>query len=257
VSQTKPQKPATVPRKRVSFSEDFRRFFVRGLATLLPTLITIVLLLRAWEILWEYLGRHLIAVVRLVHGYAVPENEAHRVKWFWDIHLSPWVVELIGVLLAIIVVYVVGLFVGGLLGRTAWRLIETGVMRIPLIRAIYPAVKQVTDFILAERKSQIAASSVVAVRPHECGIWSIGLVTGDGIRSLSQKTGQDMVTVFVPSSPTAVAGYVLIVPRENVVELPMTVEEAMRLLITGGVSGQTGELGRRLESAVGAADDTK
>lgn len=257
MSQTKPQKPATVPRKRVSFSEDFRRFFVRGLATLLPTLITIVLLLRAWEILWWYLGRHIITVVRLANGYLVPEAEAHRVKWFWDTHLSSWQVELIGVLLAIIVVYVVGLFVGGLLGRTAWRLIETAVMRMPLIRAIYPAVKQVTDFILAERKSHIAASSVVAVRPHECGIWSIGLVTGDGIRSLSAKTGQEMVTVFVPSSPTAVAGYVLIVPRENVVELPMTVEEAMRLLITGGVSGQADELGKRLGSGTGTGEVTK
>ncbi|MFI5380501.1 MAG: DUF502 domain-containing protein [Tepidisphaerales bacterium] len=254
VSQTLPQKPVATPRKRVSFSEDFRRFFVRGLATLLPTLITLLLLLKVWEILWEYLGRHIIAVVRLANGYLVPENEAHRVKWFWDTHLSPWEVELIGVLLAIVVVYVVGLFVGGLLGRTAWRLVEMGVMRMPLIRGIYAAVKQVTDFILAERTGPINASSVVAVQPHACGIWSIGLVTGDGVRSLSEQTGQEMVTVFVPSSPTAVAGYVLVVPRKNVVILPMTVEEAMRLLITGGVSGEIDQLKRRLESGKNAPD---
>ena len=92
--------------------------------------------------------------------------------------------------------------------------------------------------------------------PHACGIWSIGLVTGEGIRSLSEKTGQEMVTVFVPSSPTAVAGYVLVVPRASAVELPLTVEEAMRLLITGGVSGQIDELRRSLETAAGATDAT-
>ncbi len=257
MSQKNPQKPAPIPRKRVSFSEDFRRFFVRGLATLLPTLITLLLLMKVWEILWEYLGRHIIAVVRLAHGYTVSENAAHRVKWFWDTHLDRWQVELIGVLLAIIVVYIVGLFVGGLLGRTAWRLVEMGVMRMPLVRGIYAAAKQVTDFVLADQKGAITARSVVAVQPHACGIWSIGLVTGDGVRSLSEKTGRDMVTVFVPSSPTAVAGYVLVVPRDSVVELPLTVEEAMRLLITGGVSGEIELMTRRLERGSPAADDEK
>ncbi len=67
------------------------------------------------------------------------------------------------------------------------------------------------------------------------GIWSIGLVTGSGLKPLSDSVGQEMVTVFVPSSPTAFSGYVLVVPRESVVELPLTVEEAMRLLVSGGV----------------------
>jgi uncharacterized membrane protein len=108
-------------------------------------------------------------------------------------------------------------------------------MRIPLIRAIYPAVKQVTDFVLADKKNQFAGSRVVAVEPHAKGIWSIGLVTGAGIRRLSDALGTDMVTVFIPSSPTAFSGYVLVVPRESVVELPLTVEQAMRLLLSGGV----------------------
>ena len=76
---------------------------------------------------------------------------------------------------------------------------------------------------------------MVACQPHEKGIWSIGLITGPGLKAISDSTGEDMVTVFVPSSPTAFSGYVLVVPRQHVIELPMTVEEAMRLLISGGV----------------------
>jgi len=110
-----------------------------------------------------------------------------------------------------------------------------GVMRIPLVRAIYPAVKQITDFLLSERSSQFQQSRVVAIQPHEKGIWSIGLVTGPGVKSLSDATGTDMVTVFVPSSPTSFSGYVLVVPRSEVIDLPLKVEEAMRLLISGGV----------------------
>jgi uncharacterized membrane protein len=229
--------PSSSIARKPSFTEDFRRFFLRGLATLLPTLITLLLLLKGWEILWDYLGRHIITVIRLVHAYLAGPTGAQRVKSLWEQDMSPWVIEALGVALAVVMVYIVGLFVGQVIGRTAWRLVEMGVMRVPLIRAIYPAVKQVTDFVLAERRRPIAASSVVAVRPHESGIWSIGLVTGPGLSSLTAATGHEMVTVFIPSSPTAFSGYVVMVPREHVVELPLTVEEAMRLLVTGGVSG--------------------
>lgn len=225
--------PPVVPTSRDSFFDDFRRFFVRGLAALMPTLITILLLVKIWEILWDYLGRHIIwAIKQLSVG---PNRPVPVVKSLWDYELPLWLVELIGVGLAIVAVYVVGLVVGNFIGRTAWRLAEAGLMRVPLIRAIYPAVKQVTDFVLADRKRQLSGSRVVAVQPHACGIWSVGLVTGPGIRSLADSTGQEMVTVFIPSSPTAFSGYVVVVPRDQVVDLPLTVEEAMRLLLTGGV----------------------
>ena len=91
----------------------------------------------------------------------------------------PWFMQLLGVLLALVLIYSVGLFVGHFLGRTSWRLVETLVRRVPLIRAIYPTVKQVTDFVLSERQ-HLLGSRVVAVEPHAKGIWSIGLVTGTG-----------------------------------------------------------------------------
>jgi uncharacterized membrane protein len=229
--------------QKVSFSEDFRRFFLRGLAAVLPTLITLLLLIKLWEILWEYLGQHIIWLIKLASARIHGAGGIGYVKWSWDQNVPGWVQEALGVLLAIILVYFVGLIVGNFLGRTAWRLLETAVMRIPLIRAIYPAVKQVTDFVLADRKSQLQASRVVAVRPHSDEIWSIGLVTGPGLKSLSDMVGTEMLTVFIPSSPTSFSGYVLVVPRERVVELPLSVEEAMRLLVTGGVSTPLPKLG--------------
>ena len=236
----------SVPPKRVSFAEDFRRFFVRGLAALLPTLITLWLLVKVWEFLWEALGRHLIYVIRWcwwqwAGKWIIPFAPAGHIRAVWadDQPRS----QLVGVLLAILLVYIVGVFVGNLIGRQFWRLGELAVMRIPLVRAIYPAVKQVTDFILTDRAraGQFAQSRVVAVQPHAEGIWSIGLVTGPGLKTLNDATGDEMVTVFVPSTPTAFSGYVLVVPRKSVVELPLSVEEAMRLLLSGGVLAPPGE----------------
>jgi uncharacterized membrane protein len=232
-----PPSPAH-PHRPLGFSEDFKRFFTRGLAALLPTLITIAVIVWIWNFLWEALGRHLIFAIKWMwltlaqHDLIAPQPAGYIGRYWAD---DLFRTRLVGVLLAIVAVYIVGLFVGNLIGRTVWKIGEVLVMKVPVIRAIYPAVKQVTDFVLRENKSQFHASRVVAVQPHEKGIWSIGLITGGGLAPLSDATGQEMVTVFVPSSPTAFSGYVLVVPRESVVELPLKVEEAMRLLISGGV----------------------
>jgi uncharacterized membrane protein len=232
----RPQIPAlNLPRPRATFSDDFRRFFRSGLAALLPTLITLWLLLKIWDFLWESLGRHIIWLLKV---WAYQSGRFEIVQWgqadrLWD-RQHPFLTQLVGVGLAVVLVYIVGLFLGNLIGRTFWKLGERLAMRMPIIRAIYPAVKQVTDFVLQERRA-IESSRVVACQPHEKGIWSIGLVTGQGLETLNESTQQETVTVFVPSSPTAFSGYVLIVPRENVVELPITVEQAMRMLVSGGV----------------------
>jgi uncharacterized membrane protein len=224
--------PEKKRRERLGFGEDFRRFFVRGAATLLPTLITLWLLVKIWQFLWEALGQHIIYVIGLI-WHAMGDEPYGFIGRYWVSH--PVLTNVIGVLLAILLVYIVGVFVGNLLGRTLWRLAETGVMRIPLVRAIYPAVKQVTDFLLSDRSGQFSASRVVAVQPHEGGIWSLGLLTGTAIDRLSKLAGDEMVTVFIPSTPTAFTGYVVVVPRQQIVELPLSVEEAMRVLISGGV----------------------
>jgi uncharacterized membrane protein len=225
-------------RKRPTFGEDFRRFFVSGMAALLPTLITLWLLVKIWEFLWESLGQHIIFAIRQVwyylgHKGLLRDEPAAYIREYWS--SDSMMTRVVGVVLAILLVYTVGVFVGNLIGRQFYRLAESAVLRIPLIRAVYPAVKQVTEFILSNRSNKFAGSHVVACQPHESGIWSIGLITGGGIKPLTDAAGQEMVTVFIPSTPTAFSGYVLVVPRDRVVELPMKVEEAMRLLVSGGV----------------------
>lgn len=229
---------ATPAQPPVSFAQDFRRFFLGGLQALLPTLITLSVIVWVWDFLWQNLGRHIITAMKL--GWVniastgllpAPPPGYFATNWTEDRFQT----RVVGVVLAIVAVYIVGLVVGNLIGRTFWKLGERLVMKIPIVRAIYPPVKQVTDFVLADKDDQFRRSRVVAVRPHDGNIWSVGLVTGTGLSPLTSSTGEPMLTVFVPSSPTAFSGYVLIVPQSGVVELPMSVEEALRLLVSGGV----------------------
>jgi len=231
------QNPST-PQRRPGFVEDFKRFFLRGLAAILPTFITLWLLIWAWDFIWQNIGKYIINSLRLTWDDAIaagwlPFQTRHYILTRLDD--NDFSTKVLGVGLSIVLFYFVGVFVGNLIGRAFWRVAERAVLRIPLVRAIYPAVKQVTDFLLADRQHQFQGTRVVAVQPHEQNIWSIGLVTNSRQWTLADTGPEEMVTVFVPSTPTSFSGYVLVVPRSKVVELPMTVEEAMRLLVTGGV----------------------
>jgi uncharacterized membrane protein len=235
-----PSLPSGQPKPaRVSFGQDFRRFFLRGLAAILPTLITLWLLLWLWDFLWQDIGQFIINLISFVWYYAgnrgwVTPQSPHYI-YDYALNKEDFTTRLLGVGLAIALVYSVGVFVSKLIGRAFWRVAEQGFHRIPLVRAIYPAVKQITDFVLADRSNQFQFSRVVAVQPHEQNIWSIGLVTSAQQWVLGESGPEEMMTVFVPSTPTSFSGYVLVVPRSRVIELPMTVEEALRLLVSGGV----------------------
>ncbi|MEL7238654.1 MAG: DUF502 domain-containing protein [Planctomycetota bacterium] len=236
----------------VDFGSDFRRFFLRGLGTLLPTVITIGLIWWLIDFLWNSIGFYVVQAIKGLWLFGVrqgffEETNRQYIDWFWQD--NKWWTKPVGVLAALILIYIVGLLVGNVLGRAFYRLAERLVMRIPVVRALYPPVKQVTDFLLADKEGQYAGSSVVAVKPHAGDIWSIALVTGQGLPALTEATEQEMVTVFVPSSPTAFSGYVMVAPRKDVVELPMKVEQAMRLLVSGGVL-----MPDQVRNSVGTAD---
>jgi uncharacterized membrane protein len=252
----------------------FKRFFLRGLAALLPTLLTIAILMWAYNFVQRNIGRPitrgLIAVLAarpgegefdlsrlqgdlLKYGTAIDEFEPGlgrltreykivadaaappRLKrqMLWEVAFEKYHLGVLGFAIAVITIYFIGFFLTSFLGRTTWRAMESGLGRIPLVKAIYPHVKQVTDFLLDERG--ISYSGVVAVQYPRKGIWSIGLLTGPGMRSIRDRAGTDVVTVFVPSSPTPFTGYVITVPAEDVVELALSMDEAIRFVVTGGL----------------------
>lgn len=216
-----------------SFFRDFRRFFLRGLAAVLPTVLTLAILF--WAFTW--LDRRIASPItrgaqKLTatiwrHYDSSPPLFVSDKDVFYDYFW--WV----GFLLALIGIYVFGRFVASLLGRGAWAVAERGLFRVPLVKHLYPYVKQLTDFLLSEKKLEF--SRVVAVEYPRSGLWSLGLVTGSGLKTLSAVAGRPVLTVFIPSSPTPFTGYVITVPREEVIDLSVTIDEAIRFVVSGGV----------------------
>jgi len=223
------------------FGGDFRRFFFRGLAAMLPALLTVMIIVWVLQFVDIHVGAHVNKLVKWIvvqwmsvagkHELSLrgPDVLWNRVKLFWE----DWQFNWVGFILSFVLIYVFGRFVASILGRAMWRLIERSFFRLPIVKQIYPSVKQVTDFLLAERKMEF--SRVVAVEYPRKGIWSLGLVTNEGMRTLCEVLGQDLVTVFVPSSPTPVTGYAITVQRSEVIDLPLSIDDALRLIVSGGV----------------------
>jgi len=143
--------------------------------------------------------------------------------------------SIVGLLIAVGAVFLVGALLASVVGRALWRLVEAFIMNTPFLRRVYPYVKQITDFLLTQEDQKRMFSQVVAVEYPRKGIWSIGFVTGSGLRRIVDSAERECLTVLVPNSPTPVTGYVIVVPKEQTIALDMTIEEAFRFALSAGV----------------------
>jgi uncharacterized membrane protein len=138
----------------------------------------------------------------------------------------------LGLVLALIVLFLTGLLATNLIGR---RLIVWGeelVNRIPVVRTVYGGVKSFAESVLSQSNS---FRKVVMVEYPRAGAWSIGFLTAEDVPEVSEKMGEPHAAVYISSALNATAGYLVIVPRRQVVELDMSVDAAMKMIITCGV----------------------
>jgi uncharacterized membrane protein len=137
-----------------------------------------------------------------------------------------------GLVLALAIVLLTGLLVTNLIGRRFVIWGEELLNRIPVVRSIYGGVKSFTESVLSQSKS---FRQVVMVEYPREGLWSIGFLTSEDVPEVSERLGEPHVAIYISAALNATAGYLVIVPRRQVVELDMTVDEAMKMIITCGV----------------------
>lgn len=228
------------------FLTDFKRFFLYGLAAVLPTLLTLAIIVYVFTFLDNTLatpvseGARWVLLKTVFRGGGAPETIADPQLWS---KYFRWV----GFVLSLVAIYIFGRFVASLVGRSIWKMVERAFFRLPVVKQIYPYVKQVTDFLFGDKKMEF--SRVVVVEYPRKGIWSLGLVTGAGMRSISRALGEELLTVFIPSSPTPLTGYIITVRRDEVIDMPLSIDDAIRFLISGGVIMPNGQLPSEAEAS--------
>ena len=143
----------------------------------------------------------------------------------------------VGAVMTLLVVFITGLLTANFIGQRLVRWWEALLHRIPVVRSIYQSVKQISDTVFSP-SGQAFRQAVLVQYPRQ-GSWTIGFLTGAPGGEIAARLGDNMVSLYVPTTPNPTSGFFLMVPKADVLELDMSVEDALKYLISMGVVAPT------------------
>ena len=202
--------------EKISFIGRFRRFFFTGFLVTAPILITL------------YVTWIVITFIDLKVSSLLPEYLNFRTAF-------PYQIPGLGLLIVIIFITLVGALTPGLIGRTFLKTGERIVSKMPVVRSIYSALKQIMETIMSTNSKSFR--EVVLVEYPRKGIWVIGFVTGDTRGEVAKTINgkRKLINIFIPTTPNPTSGFLLFVPKKDLHYLNMSVEQAVKLVISGGI----------------------
>lgn len=196
-----------------SLGKSLRRYLVAGLLLWLPVGVTFL-------------------VVRFLVGLMDQTLFLLPIDYRPDVILGVHIPGL-GIVLAFCVLLVTGVLAANLLGRRLLAIWEGVLDRIPFVRTIYGGAKNFAETVLSGQGK--AFNKVLLVEYPKEGIWSLAFKTSEYLGEVQAKTGKDVVCVFVPTTPNPTSGFIIMVPRDEVIELDMEVDQALKMIISLGV----------------------
>jgi len=184
-----------------------RNRFIAGLLILLPSVVT------GW-VLWK--------IFHSVDNILEPVQERYPVVDFPGV----------GFVVVVLLILLTGVFAGNFIGRRVIGGGEQLLARVPVVRRIYIAVKEISQVFLSDRK--MVFKEVVLVRYPHRDSWVLGFVAQTAAPRLSELVGRDLLNVFIPTTPNPTSGFLLFVPAADVIRIPISVEEALKAVVSGG-----------------------
>ena len=201
---------ARLKKKRISLAAKLRNYFITGIVVLVPIGITL------------YLIKFFISV----SSNLIPANINPN-------SYLPFSVPGLEIILSIIFITLIGGMSLSLIGKKILQLFNDLLKRIPILRTIYSAIGQMAETLAPNKKSR---KSVVLVEYPRKGSWAVGFATKDNKGEISKRTNKKLVNVFIPTTPNPTSGFLLMFPKEEVLYLNMTFEEASKFIVSAGTS---------------------
>lgn len=190
-----------------------RRYLIMGLLVWLPLGVTVLVV----KLLVDLMDRTLVFI-----------PEAYRPDQVLGVHIPG-----LGVVLSIAVVLTTGVIMAHFFGQQLLAAWEAILNRIPLVRSIYASVKQLSETLLSTGGQSFR--KVLLIEYPRKGLWTLAFQTGTEVGEAQAKTGQEVINVYVPTTPNPTSGFFIMIPRCDVVELEMSVDEGLKMIISMGV----------------------
>ncbi len=199
---------------RPSMALRLRNYFLAGVLVTAPIAITLYF---AWSVV-DYVDEHVTALFPARYN---PNG------------LLPFAVPGLGLVILAVVLTLIGFLTANFLGRIALRAGESVVARMPVVRGIYSAVKQIFETVLSNRTKSF--SEVVLVEFPRPEMWTLGLVIGKTQGEIQEKMTTEVFNVYIPTTPNPTSGYLVFLPRSQMIPMDMSVEDALKMIISGGI----------------------
>lgn len=196
---------------------NLRNAFVSGLLLLAPVGVTLFVV--------NFLIQRVGAPTRELFFFYIPVNENEKIWIEYGLYVAAFFVVAIFITL-------LGWLSKRLIGRAILNFLERLIDTVPGIRNVYNTVKQIRDTFVQQEKA-VFQKSVLIEYPRK-GIWVLGFMTGEGKGEIQHRTDADLLNIFVPTTPNPTSGFLLMLPREEVHDLDMSIADAMKLIISGG-----------------------
>jgi uncharacterized membrane protein len=159
-------------------------------------------------------------------------------------YLKPYFAVPVFLALFVLMLYLLGKFIAFGVGGYFAAMFESGIRRLPVVRNVYSAAKQISDFLFSEREFEF--TRIVAVEYPRKGIWSVGFVTGEGLPEIRKSVAEPLITVLIPYSPLPITGCTIVVRKSECIDLDVTFDQACEYIVSCGVVG-AGEKPARLQ----------
>ena len=213
-----------LPKPQSGLIAGFRNSFLTGLVVIAPVALTVWLI---WSVIGWIDGFVLPFIPNLYH----PDNILNTF-FGQDVAIN---IRGLGVVVFLLFTTFVGWIAKGFLGRSLIRIGENLVRRMPVVRSIYSGVKQIAETVFAQSDRSFEKACLIEY-PRK-GIWAVGFVSTEakGEVKYKAKSNSDLLSVFVPTTPNPTSGFMLFFPRNDVIELEMSIEDAAKLVISAGL----------------------
>ena len=199
-----------IKEKRSNFFTRLRNYFIAGIVVLIPLGIT------------AYLTILIITISSKVLPKEINPN-----------HYLPYNVPGLEIIISLIIITFIGWLSLSFLGRKLLNLFNNILKKIPILRTIYSAIGQMTQtFTNTDSKRK----NVVLIEYPRKGSWAVGFATKDNVGEITTKTNKKLVNVFVPTTPNPTSGFLLMFPKDEVIYLDMSFEEASKFIVSAGTS---------------------
>ena len=212
-----------------------RRYLVAGLLVWIPLGVTVFIL----RVLIGLMDKTLL----LIPAQYRPE------EWLG------FTVPGLGLILTLLVLLVTGLLAANIVGRSMVGLWESLLDRIPVVRSVYSAAKNFTEIVFSD--SGQSFKKVLLIEYPRKGIYSLAFQTATNLGEVQARMGEEMICTFVPTTPNPTSGYIIIVPKKDIIELDMEIDEALKMIISPGVIVPTWGKDRLAELPLGLPADNK